>query len=234
MVKLASVLALLVVLGGASAPALASTIRDAEFICPLTGEKFTARIAGSGTSFGSRLDLRPVGPIASPWPLAKCPDSGFPLFERAFSDDVLAKIKAFVATPEYKALRADHADYYVVARLQARLGYDPQKIAFSVLAASWEAESANSPQLPAYLQEARQRFSDVAAGLDHSDKLWPMAYFLSVELARRLGMFEEAGRLLAAERANLTPGVPEPILALEEELIRQRETKPDSPAGRRR
>ena len=49
-------------------PALADTTFVAECVCPLCKTEFKAVLAGSGTMFNRRLDLRPVGAIRSPWP----------------------------------------------------------------------------------------------------------------------------------------------------------------------
>ncbi|MEL3890930.1 hypothetical protein V6B08_11685 [Ferrovibrio sp. MS7] len=212
-----------------SPEAKALTIGAAEFTCPLTNEKFVAQSVASGTSFGARLDLRRIGPIASPWPLVKCPDSGLPLFERDFSPETVAYLKAYTATEEYRKLRAEHADYYVTAKLQSGLGYAPDKIMFSILSAAWEVEGKNAALEKIYLTEAREHILALLQAMPHSEERWPTYYFLSVELSRRLGMFDEADNRLKAERARLAGSIPADFMELQAKLIETRETKPDAP-----
>jgi len=51
----------------------AHTGGEIEMKCPLDGTTFKAWQDFSGTSFGNRLDLKTLGPTASPWSLAQCP-----------------------------------------------------------------------------------------------------------------------------------------------------------------
>src|SRR5690606_5477690 len=74
----------------------AMTVMDVDFTCPVGGEEFSTRMAGSGTAFGRNLDRRPFGPTPSPWPLAKCPGNGFVLYQREFSDAEIRKLTPLV------------------------------------------------------------------------------------------------------------------------------------------
>lgn len=57
---------------------------------PIGGESFKVTIGSSGTMFDRSLDLKPIGLIAAPWSLAKCPSNGFVMHQQKFSDDELA------------------------------------------------------------------------------------------------------------------------------------------------
>lgn len=63
----------------------ALTIHEADRTCPLCKTEFKAHLAGSGTQFGMRLDLKPLGAIAAPWPVAVCPKCHFVLLGAASS-----------------------------------------------------------------------------------------------------------------------------------------------------
>lgn len=64
---------LLALLGLVLSIALGSTVGEVSTTCPLDGTTFTWTAAMSGTTVGQRLDLRPIGSILSPWPVAVCP-----------------------------------------------------------------------------------------------------------------------------------------------------------------
>ena len=80
--------------------AKAATVFEQEFTCPIGGEEFRQKMAGSGTSFGQFFDFRPYGPIESPWPLPVCPGNGFVMFKREFSDAELARLSGFVGNSQ--------------------------------------------------------------------------------------------------------------------------------------
>lgn len=203
-------------------PAAALTFVKVDYTCPITGEKFTAPTMASGTSFGSRLDFRKVGPIASPWPMVTCPSNGFPLFQEEFKTEQIETLKVFAATPEYRALVASHPVYYLVARLQRLLGYTTEDIAFSLLYASWQAEE-NEQKALGYLEEALPLFQEVLEKQPPADAGDATSLrFLIVELHRRLGRFDQAAALLETHRAEITAVMPPSFMELETRLIQQR------------
>jgi len=57
-----SALILLLVASGVGA----HTLGNVDYVCPLDGTKFTAITDFSGTTFGKRLDLKPLGPTPAP------------------------------------------------------------------------------------------------------------------------------------------------------------------------
>ena len=181
----------------AISPAPALTYGTGTFTCPVTDKPFEAAVMMSGTRFGSYLDFRPFGPIASPDPLPVCPDASlFPLFKESFTPDEVAQIKRIVQTPEYKALiQARHQPYYVAAQVKALLRYDPIEVAQDLLSASWQAQPG-SEQQQSYVREARARFADAADARGQAPELVRAARFLQVELSRQLGEFDRAASLL--------------------------------------
>jgi hypothetical protein len=109
------------------APMRADTRVVCDETCPLCGQKFQARLAASGTQFGQRLDLRPIGPIASPWPLAVCPKCGFVLYkdDNKYAGEELKALRKVVASDEYKKLGASAPTYARLAKLHEGLKSPP-------------------------------------------------------------------------------------------------------------
>src|SRR5262245_20026034 len=67
----------------------ATTFLKVELTCPIGGQKFKATIVTSNTFWGRRLDLKPVAPTPSSVPrlLPVCPENGFVMYKREFSDE---------------------------------------------------------------------------------------------------------------------------------------------------
>src|SRR3569832_2643758 len=79
------VLTLVLVALGAVLPgsaARAMTVERVDFVCPLCQKHFHKRMTTSGTSWGQRLDLMPIGNASFPWPQARCPRCSLVLFKR--------------------------------------------------------------------------------------------------------------------------------------------------------
>ena len=119
--------------------ALAHTSAPFERTCPLCDTTFTTILDMSGTQFGMRLDLKPVGPIAAPWKVPVCTKCGFVMFDDELSEEQLAKCKTIVDSPEYQKHR-DRASYYQMGRLYEQLERDDLPTAHIFLKASWQEE----------------------------------------------------------------------------------------------
>lgn len=182
---------LLALLGLGLSIALGSTFGEVSSTCPLDGTTFTWTASMSGTSFGQRLDLRPIGPIASPWPVAVCPKDHFVLFDDKLDPDTIERARAVVATPEYQALAATESSYYLLATLQRGLGRPESELGWLLLQASWQVE-ADAARNRRYLEEALAAYqASLATGkLSGEERL--TADLLAGELERRLGRFAEA------------------------------------------
>ena len=138
----------------------AATYTKKEFICPLDGSVFEATMAVSGTSFEQQLDLKPFGPMPAPWPLARCPSNGFVIYKEEFSADEIDRLKRYVLSPAYQALREDNSDYYLAAQLLQFMDADADEVAWSLLQATWEVE-ADATRYRRYAQEALAKFSEL-------------------------------------------------------------------------
>ncbi len=190
------------------APAQAMTLGVKEFTCPIDGKKFKATVARSGTSFGMRLDLKRIGPIAQPWPMPACPGNGFTLYKRKFTKAEIAKLRKIVATPAFKAVRAANTNYYVAAWLQEKMGARPHRVALYYLRATWEAERGDKARHRRYLEMTLRYFKAHLKGGDLNDRRNHAAALLAANLERRLGRFDAAQKRLKA----LTPHLKRPVL----------------------
>lgn len=189
----------------AGTQATALTIHEADKTCPLCTTEFKARLAGSGTQFGMRLDLKPLGAIAAPWPVAVCPKCHFVLLSDDLSDSDLKMLKAFVQTKEYQAWGETRSSHFLMAKLLAALGRDDATLAHVYLKASWQEEGKNE-FLTEDLQLSLKHFEAFLKAGPPNDKKNPSegqeeddaasayqtAQLLKGELLRRLSRFDEA------------------------------------------
>src|SRR3954452_5221760 len=130
-----------------AAPAAhAVTFYNVEVTCPIDGKPFKATMVSSLYQRGMRLDSKPIGSLVAPYPYPVCPGNGFVMYQNEFPETELRAIKAIVLTDEYRASRAEHTDYYMVAYVKERLGGDSYDLGNMYLRASWEAED-EKPEL---------------------------------------------------------------------------------------
>jgi hypothetical protein len=176
-----------------AAKALALTFREVEYTCPIDGKVFKTRVVASYTQFGMRLDLRPVGALVAPIPLPVCPDNGFVMYKKTFSDAELAKLKPVVLGEDYRRKREANTSYYMVAYLRERMGAQDYELAQLYLKASWQAEGRKELHLlEQYRSLALQRFDAfVNKSTDRSPQWWSAAV-VAAELERLLGRFDNA------------------------------------------
>ena len=218
------VLAALALLLAGTAGAL--TYHEAKVTCPLDGTVIAYDAMGSGTSFGQRLDLMPIGPIDATPPLPKCPEDHFIVFEEALSPAELAKVKALVATAKYRALAEKGPEYGALALIFETLGRPDEMIAFAWLRASWQTEGdakANRRFLAASLDRYR---AALKAELPLERRF--QVGLIAGELERRLGQFDAAakrfGELEALPFANAAPF--DRIVARQKALIAEKDSAP--------
>jgi hypothetical protein len=189
----------------AGTQATALTIREVDKTCPLCKTEFKARLAGSGTQFGMRLDLKPLGAIAAPWPVAVCPKCHFVLLGDDLSDPELAKLKAFVKTKEYQTWGEARSSHFLMGKLLSTLGRDDITLAHVYLKASWQ-EEGEKKFLTEDLQLSLKHFEaflkagppndkknpDEGQEEDNAASSYQTAQLLKGELLRRLTRFDEA------------------------------------------
>lgn len=181
-----------------TASAFALTFREADFVCPIDGKAFKARVVGSYSQFGMRLDLKPLGALIAPIPMPVCPDNGFVMFKENFSDAEIAKLKPIVLGDGYRSARQQHTDHYMTAYLRERLGADDLELAHLYLKASWEAETRGAPALvEQYRLLALHWFESLLKKDTSRSPQWWSAVIVGAELERLLGRFDEAEKRLS-------------------------------------
>jgi len=183
--------AALLALSLASFGVTASTVADIDVTCPIGGKHFKTLLAMSGTQFGQNLDLRPFGAIISPWPIPKCPENGFVMYKKTFSQDEIKRLNIFVLSDAYQSLQKTETNYYLAATLMKYLGEPKKNIAYALLEATWETE--NDPKYAKYAGEALGAFeslADPSSGATSED----ISFYqiLAGEMERRLGRFDAA------------------------------------------
>jgi hypothetical protein len=177
----------------------ALTFGEAEFTCPIDGKRFTAEVVTSATVFGRRLDMKPLGALAAPDPVPVCPENGFVFYKPTFSDDEIEKLKLIVLTDEYRGLRRENTDHFMVAYIMERMGESGVELGSVYLQASWEAEE-NRPGLTNRYRSIAVKIFDEYLGQEKSRSTqWLQVLVITSDLERMLGRFVAAkGRLDAA------------------------------------
>lgn len=180
-------------------PAAALTTAEVEATCPIDGHTFSYRAMMSGTQFGQRLDLKPIGPIAAPAPLPVCPKDHAVVFDEELSGEALAKQKALVATAAYAAAAKDEPSYALLARTLDALGHPAAAVGFAWLRASWQVEG-DAAKTTRFLTAALAGYERELASKTSADAF--QIGLIAGEIERRLGRFDAAGKRFAALAAD--------------------------------
>lgn len=173
-----------------------------EKTCPLCEKVFKCELDMSGTQFGMRLDLKPLGPTAAPWRIPVCPRCHFVLYDDEIPTGELAKCKKIVRSDTYKK-QSGRASYYLLGLLFEGLKKNPLDIAHIFLKASWQEES-DKKKLKDDLKHSLHHFElflkeqpkNVVA-LQKEDNAYVTAQLMKGEILRRLSRFDEAKSYLS-------------------------------------
>lgn len=195
-----------IALAFAGAPVAATTVIPKDFTCPVGGEKFTANVIGSYTSWGQRPDGREFGTLPI-YPIVECPRNGLLLVEETFTPEDVATLTPLVASDEYQAMRKSETPHYRAWWLLSKLQRDPYRKAGFLLQASWETDADLA-------RKARYQAAFIAAATalkltsEHSRE-W---FFLNLRAAnalRELGYFDKAVEVMArVDKPELLPQPP--------------------------
>ena len=195
----------------AAQTAIATTSYQISLTCPIDGQPFTATLMGSYFQSGMRLDFKPIGSLVAPYPYPVCPGNGFVMYQDTFSDNELSTIRAIVLSDEYRQLRAENTDYFMVAYMKQRLGASHYELGNTYLRASWEAERVAPDLVDRYRKLALQEFDTSLHGKRSLTEDWWTATVLAAELERLLGHFNAVelriGGLPLAELGARHPGL---------------------------
>ncbi len=170
--------------------ALALTFAKNEYTCPIGGEKFTATVPASGSSFGTRTDLKPYGAIQAPWTLPQCPTNKFVMFKEKFTAEELETFKSIIESDEYKAIPPTSSEYYYLAKLYERSKASSEKIAWAYLQASWEM--SGKEVLQGALDNFKKSLAEIKDSEPNAQKKKTTHNIIIGELNRLLGNFAEA------------------------------------------
>jgi hypothetical protein len=207
-----------------AAPAAALTTKEQEFTCPLDGERFKGTVPMSFTQRGRFLDGKPYGALLVPWPLPKCPTTGFVMYKRDLDPGEIARLREYVKTPAYAEAAPKETTYWLAAMILRHMGAPAAHVAYTLLQATWEAEETNRYQR--YARAALEAQQAVLADPKADARAILTAQLVSGELERRLGLFDEARArfqpLLA--RDEVKGGYLEEIVRLELSLVEKRDT----------
>lgn len=200
---LAAVAAAFLLAGSAGA----RTVGSVERVCPFTGTKFSGRIDLSGSTFCTRLDLKPIGLVGAPPELPVCPDDGFIVFKKKFSAAELATLRPWVESEGYRTTTANETTYFRYAETLRRLGAPSDEVGWTLVQATWQVEA----------EPARYR-RYVAAAVSELAQGGRRSQLLAAELERRTHQFDSA-------RARLSKLEQDPGVSEEERHVVRRELR---------
>ncbi len=205
-------------------PAAAHTGGNVEMTCPYDGTKFTYYAQHSGTQFGRQLDLKPIGPIMSPWPIASCPTNGFVFLQEKYSDEELERLRPLIFSPEFQALK-EETPYYRASWIMEHTGKSHADVSWMLLKATWEASENATERYKRYAGQLAKRLpEDIAAASGESKLTLQMLY---AEMLRRLGQFDEAAEFLnKIEVPNDLQAKVGPLVAYQKELASRHDGAP--------
>lgn len=178
---------------GCSLSAAAHTVIMERFRCPIDGKRFRQLVDASGTQWGLRLDLKPIGPTPAPWRIPQCPKCRFVLYDQAIDKATVQRLKPFITSSAYRSVAAENSSYFCLASVRQFLGDPPLWIGHAYLKASWQVE-ADAPKCVSYLTHAYKQLQSGLITLRTTDKEFVTTALLCGELERRLGKFEEAAK----------------------------------------
>lgn len=204
----------------------AMTLHTSKITCPIGGEKFEAVLASSGTSFGNYLDLKPYGPTPAPWPIAKCPGNGFVLYKDSFTAAEIKTLEAFVNSKQYQADQKRYSNYYLAAKLRAHAGTTKRELAYTLLYATWEAESRD--EYEKYALEALDAFRQSLMMKYDNQENWSADQLVAGELERRTDDFDAAEKRFTdlSLKKEFQTGILNQIVKLQLSLINSKNSSP--------
>ncbi|MGB3471645.1 MAG: hypothetical protein WBA51_12555 [Erythrobacter sp.] len=171
--------------------ASATTYFEEEFVCPIGGEKFKAKVIASTSTFGQRADGRPYGGVAN-WPIPECPSNGLPLFKDDFTPEEIAVLRVAIATDEFKAMRVHDTARYRLYWLLGELGTPIANRIGSLYRATWQSDSDQERKIRYQAQFIEAATGWERPGDDDADAQdsWFWMNMRAVNALRELGYFE--------------------------------------------
>jgi uncharacterized protein (DUF2225 family) len=176
---------------------------------------------------GMRLDLKPLGAVVAPAPLAVCPSCHFVVFEEDLAEDEKQLLSEYVKSKEYQEMEKEHPSYYLLAKIYERLERDKALIAHVYLQSSWQVED-NPDRCNEYLEESLNYLKAYLSADPERTEDWATKQVVAGELERRLGKFEDAKERFSELKymAEFQGNLLEKIIDFQLTLIQAGDTKP--------
>lgn len=174
-------------------PVGATTFFEEEFTCPIGGEKFSATVIGSTSSWGQRPDGKSIGGV-DPWPVIECPQNGLPLFKNEFNKVELEQLETLIQSEEFLRMREQDTLYKRIWWLRSKMGATPFSLAVNLLLASWEPDPFSELR-PRYQME----FGEAVESLQRTEENADDWFWLTMRAAnayRETAHFSKASRVL--------------------------------------
>ena len=112
------------------------------YVCPIGGEEFEFSEVLSTTTWGMRLDGKPIGMISYPIKLKQCPTNGFVDFKDNYSKSELAKLKKIIESQEFIDAKNNepqkYPQHYLLFLELDRGGYSKLDAADALHKATWD------------------------------------------------------------------------------------------------
>jgi hypothetical protein len=218
----------------AAAPVFALTLFESTETCPFDKTTFSSQKMGSGTTFGYRLDLKPLGAVAAPAPMGQCPKCSFPMYEDSFSKEDIEKLQPIVESERFAKEAKGKSPYLALGVVFEMLEKEPGAIAWTYLRATWENE--NKPDYDAAAKKAIEFFTKASAKIkaelkdgEKPDEKYFTNLCLAIELSRRIKNFDEVKKLIAAARVEMQDEANQfllQVLDYEERLATEKDSAP--------
>jgi hypothetical protein len=178
------------ILAVAGSGADASTFTQEKVRCAVGGERFTATVQMSSTSFGKRPDGKAYSTGLAP-PI-ECPGNGLVHYKDKFSPDEVAKLSSLIAGSDYQHLRTADNVYYRLYWLMRNMREKPEDVASALLVASWNSNNG-SKQKSRYQREFITAVEALPPGT--GDLFW--LQLRAADLLREIGDHAQSAKLLA-------------------------------------
>ena len=196
---------LLFISGIAAAVSISSAVADTyapvEVPCPLGGRNARGVEIMSQSFFDRLLDGEPVGAHGEPNPPPECPDNGFLVYKKYFSESELSQIKEYIFSEAYQSLwHQDAPSFYRLAKTLEYQEIPMEDYYHYYLLALWEIPDRADSLYRDYVRETIPAYLEALKTLE--GKVGPFigqkieAYMGLAEFYRRIGNFEKAQEYL--------------------------------------
>ena len=168
-----------------------------EVECPLGGSNAKGwEVLGSFQS-GMGLDGRRYGAHVQPNPPPECPDNGFLVYKKNFSESELIQLRKYIFSEEYQSMWKNTAPaFYRLAKIYEYEGKPLVDYYYHYLIATWESSVKKYHYYALEAIEAFKKTIDTMQSDLLSERQIVDVHYLLAELYRRVGDFENAGKEL--------------------------------------